>query len=607
MSNQQNLRTTNTNQARVSLSDGIKRVTLNKDSFNHMNVAFASPSAEHFEMSNPASVNIANQTPQMQMYQQTTPQMQMYPTNPGNLFQHHTINTNLFSPVPTEAAQRPAPVPVSASSVCRPSPAPVPVSASSVRHPSSNPSSRTPTPTPNARIATPNAGITLVDVLPSTRVSSLLINEEVFQQHIQDQGVALSEAKKNSKIVIQKMAYYELYKVSKMLDDIYNTKENAVQFPRIPKSQNRSQVRNTIGKWINTLRNRDDSGNFVLSQDVILYRAKTQWGPKSYEDVASLNDKVRLFGIVLQDCNSDDLLVLMNRKANPVPGAPRDRNDNPSNKKSSVYAKFATQFNSNGVILLHPTNWPDAYELDGYDEVEPNEQARILKFRDSNWVQKTFQKVMVSYKKACTKYKTDTGGGSGQPKDFAMWDEREDKNFAKYGGVEGTILTWIFMMDRERGFILEKQPEQLPDGAMKDGKSARERKKGSGFSTGAALTAITDEMKNTAKETNAFKTWMMDTVKKQYAGEAATRTETAVTEADEEKEELRAINADMQLAISLQRTSDMIASLQGNGTDLRHCQGSPEDEEAYNKKKRERLEAFEAIEARLLRSAKRRR
>ena len=113
------------------------------------------------------------------------------------------------------------------------------------------------------------------------------------------------------------------------------------------------------------------------------------------------------------------------------------------------------------------------------------------------------------------------------------------------------------------------------------------------------------------KETHAFKTWMMDTMKKQNAGEAATRMETDVTEADEQKQELHSLSAlntpDMQLAISLQRTSDMIASLQGNGTDLRHCQGSPEDEEAYNKKKRERLEAFEAIEARLLRSAKRRR
>ena len=30
-----------------------------------------------------------------------------------------------------------------------------------------------------------------------------------------------------------------------------------------------------------------------------------------------------------ETCASDDLLVLMNRKANPVPGAPRDHNENP--------------------------------------------------------------------------------------------------------------------------------------------------------------------------------------------------------------------------------------------------------------------------------------
>ena len=230
----------------MSPSDGIQRVTLNEDSFNHMSVAFSSPS-EHFEISDPASINIAtNQTPQMQMYPQTTPQMQMYPPNPGILYQHHPINTNLFSPAPTEAAQRPAPVPVSASSVRHPSSnhstrTPTPTASSGVRHPSSNPSTRTPTPTPNARI-------TLVDILPSKKpdsvagVSSLFINEEVFKTHIQDQGVALSGAKKNSKIVIEKMAYYELYKVSKMLDDIYNTKENADEFLRIPKSTIHSQV-----------------------------------------------------------------------------------------------------------------------------------------------------------------------------------------------------------------------------------------------------------------------------------------------------------------------------------------------------------------------------
>ena len=140
---------------------------------------------------------------------------------------------------------------------------------------------------------------------------------------------------------------------------------------------------------------------------------------------------------------------------------------------------------------------------------------------------------------------------------------------------------------------------------MKDGKRAREQKKGS--STAAALSTATEEMKSAAaKEAKELKHLVMDSLKKQN-GREATSTGTDMSEADEQ--ELRALNAlnvDMQLAISLEKTSDMIASLKGNGTDLRHYQGSPEDEEAYNKKKRERLEAFEAIEARLLKSAKRR-
>ena len=161
-------------------------------------------------------------------------------------------------------------------------------------------------------------------------------------------------------------------------------------------------------------------------------------------------------------------------------------------------------------------------------------------------------------------------------------------------------------MDHERGFILEKQPEQLPDGVMKDGKRTRERKKGS--STAAALSAVTEEMKSAAKETKELKIWMMDSLKKQN-GREATSTETDVSEADEQQElrTLNALNADMhQLVKSIEKTSDMIASLKVNGADLRHYPGSAEDEEAYHKKKRERLEALVAIEASLLKSAKRR-
>ena len=95
-------------------------------------------------------------------------------------------------------------------------------------------------------------------------------------------------------------------------------------------------------------------------------------------------------------------------------------------------------------------------------------------------------------------------------------------------------------MDHERGFILEKQPEQwLPDGVMKDGKRAREQKKGS--STAAALSTATEEMKSAAaKEAKELKHLVMDSLKKQN-GREATSTGTDMSEADEQ--ELRALNA----------------------------------------------------------------
>ena len=103
---------------------------------------------------------------------------------------------------------------------------------------------------------------------------------------------------------------------------------------------------------------------------------------------------------------------------------------------------------------------------------------------------------------------------------------------------------------------------------MKDGKRAREQKKGS--STAAALSTATEEMKSAAaKEAKELKHLVMDSLKKQN-GREATSTGTDMSEADEQ--ELRALNAlnvDMhQLVKSLEKTSEMIASLRGNGTSL---------------------------------------
>ena len=82
--------------------------------------------------------------------------------------------------------------------------------------------------------------------------------------------------------------------------------------------------------------NRDDNGNFILSQDVILYRAKTQSDPKSSEDVTSLNDKVRLFGICLQDCNSDDLLYRVRQGTSMTILAIKREPSMPNSKRNST-------------------------------------------------------------------------------------------------------------------------------------------------------------------------------------------------------------------------------------------------------------------------------
>lgn len=146
-----------------------------------------------------------------------------------------------------------------------------------------------------------------------------------------------------------------------------------------------------VAGWLHTMRKLYFESKFVLSRDAIIFRAKAKCGPKSSNENTTIsNDKVHLIGILLRECNLDNLPVLVN-KSRPadVLSAPRDKHDNPSNKMRLILAKIATQFNRNGVILLNFLNWPDArHELEGYDNLDPNDGKRIFDYCDSMWAQK---------------------------------------------------------------------------------------------------------------------------------------------------------------------------------------------------------------------------
>ena len=47
------------------------------------------------------------------------------------------------------------------------------------------------------------------------------------------------------------------------------------------------------------------------------------------------------------------------------------------------------------------------------------------------------------------------GGGPGADENYVDWERRPDENFENYCTTRGHLLTWIYMKDKEAGFILD--------------------------------------------------------------------------------------------------------------------------------------------------------
>ena len=58
------------------------------------------------------------------------------------------------------------------------------------------------------------------------------------------------------------------------------------------------------------------------------------------------------------------------------------------------------------------------------------------------------------YKDVMKKWTTGTGGGSGDPENYANWETRDPENFARYHNDHGPMLTWIYMVDQLKGGAL---------------------------------------------------------------------------------------------------------------------------------------------------------
>jgi hypothetical protein len=215
------------------------------------------------------------------------------------------------------------------------------------------------------------------------------------------------------------------------------------------------------------------------------------------------NIRVRIFGILLQDKQLDDLNSIVDRKK-----ANRGGMDDPSQSRDSVFERIALLVNNEDLQVSHPPGWDDAVERKGggcsdamtalWEDLNPNDEVQINITRTGDEVRLIYMNTMKLYNAAMNKWTQGTGGGGGAPENYCDFDSREEDKFANYDIQYGVLLTWIFMWDKYKGEPLQGGADLLPNG-FEAGENSGYGRKPVRNKAGKSLTDLTEKlMANTA-------------------------------------------------------------------------------------------------------------
>lgn len=293
---------------------------------------------------------------------------------------------------------------------------------------------------------------------------------------------------------------------------------------------------------------------------------------------------IRIFGILMNSELIDDLNILLGKRVQDVPGAPRDSIDNPANLKRNIYSKIAHLFNNPNILVTNPSNWAECSEYEGYSEIDGNQKERVKLMRDGTFVSERFKNTLKSYRGAAKKYKSGTGGGSGRDHRFVTWEEREDKEFYGYSRSQGLLLTWIFMHDKARHYILDTQPNKLPEPCRIDGAVSSPSKRSVSSELHAAIQGICTSL-------HSQKDFQSKLV-------AAITSEENSSKDNEEG----SLQEDMDIIKGLKETSKMMKDLKDDSSVS--SEDSTESTVAAREHRREKRKTIQALEKRLMKRAR---
>ena len=354
---------------------------------------------------------------------------------------------------------------------------------------------------------------------------TLIIDRERWFRLIQDLGEEMTSAeeaiyfvagkpkKKTRRITYGNRFFADLYTLSSMVYELMNNNRES-KFPNLPKTSSKTGCIHLIGQWIAEKRIRYERGDihsigrdvgfmdliqsptfaqcdqyYVLTQSEMLEFLFKRYGVKGEEKVATVDDKIRVAGIIFREemrpFLPDMIGITRGSKVRAVLDAA-------SGRKQFGLNRLYEQFIDPEVEIDLPTNWNTAENQQSVDEINgegafeqfgsfsANNLARIVLPWSQADINAIFGKVATEYNNAMEKYMKGTGGGSGSHALFGVWDEARSEQhkrwkerpvgwIAQYAGQMSMLyLGVVLMWDAQYGYPFCARKDPMPDECMID-------------------------------------------------------------------------------------------------------------------------------------------
>ena len=213
--------------------------------------------------------------------------------------------------------------------------------------------------------------------------SNIRIEEQLWRSRLQDNGCEkeglIKSTYRQNKIPAYGPSDSQLYYpqlAAIAIDYVKNINKSKLEgrgWKRFPK--NISDVKIKIIGILLSLRRLNSDNVFDLEQNVLLRMMDTQWGGDLSSDKTEDNDKLRVFGLLFHEDNSDKLHRLS------VGITSRNQLEDPELSLKGIFQLLALDFNNGGFYVSLPPKSLDLDE-DDLDELDPNDSARIRIKRD---------------------------------------------------------------------------------------------------------------------------------------------------------------------------------------------------------------------------------